>query len=110
MNCRIRRLVLYPVFGACLFSSLTPAAVSQPLTDPAATHTTPAAAEPLRTAIDRPIDIRNIRLDMRVDLPKKTVDSQATLQVHSLRPIKSISLDAVGFEVKKVVVARGGEK
>src|SRR5271165_5506805 len=52
-------------------------------------------AEPLRTAADRPIDIRHIRLDLNVDLPKKTVDALATLQVRSLRRLASISLDAV---------------
>jgi aminopeptidase N len=53
---------------------------------------------------DRPIDIRHIRLDLNVDLPKKTVDGRATLQVRSLRPLASIALDAVDFEVKKVLI------
>src|SRR5207248_1277996 len=64
----------------------------------------------LRTAVDRPIDIRDIRLDLRVDLANKTVDSQATLQVRSLRPIKSISLDAAGFEVKQVALGTSKEE
>jgi aminopeptidase N len=63
------------------------------------------ASEPLRTAVDRPIDIKNIRLDLRVDLAHKTVDAEASLQVKSMRPIKTISLDAVGFEVKAVTLA-----
>jgi aminopeptidase N len=66
-----------------------------------------APAEPLRTTADRPIDIQHIRLDLRVDLPKKTVEGRATLQVRSLRPIAAISLDAVGFEVSKVTLATG---
>src|SRR5437763_13508722 len=60
------------------------------------------AVEPLRTAGDRPIDVQHIRLDLRVDLPNKTVDGVATLRVKSLRGIKHVSLDAADFEVKKV--------
>jgi aminopeptidase N len=62
-------------------------------------------AEPLRTAADRPFDIKHIRLDLKVDLPKKTVDATARLDVRSLRAIGSIALDAVDFEVKKVKLA-----
>lgn len=61
-------------------------------------------AEPLRTAPDRPIDIKHIRLDFKVDLPKQTVDAVATLDVRSLRETSSVELDAVDFEVKKVSV------
>jgi aminopeptidase N len=69
----------------------------------------PAASgtEPFRTAVDRPIDIRDIRLDLRVDLPKQAVDGKATIQVRSLRPIKGIELDAVDFEIKKVTLQNG---
>jgi aminopeptidase N len=66
------------------------------------------ASEPLRTAVDRPIDVRDIRLDLAVDLPKKTVEGTATLQLRSLRPVKHIELDAVAFQVKKVTLASGG--
>jgi aminopeptidase N len=61
-------------------------------------------AEPLRTAPDRPIDIKHIRLDLKVDLPKQTVDAVATLDVTSQRETSTIELDAVDFEVKKVTV------
>jgi aminopeptidase N len=61
-------------------------------------------AEPLRTAPDRPIDIQHIRLDMRVDLPKQTIDAVATLDIKALREASAIELDAVDFEVKKVSV------
>jgi aminopeptidase N len=57
---------------------------------------------PLRTAGDRPFDIRHIRLDLRVDLPHRTVDARATLDLRSLRPVASLSLDAMEFEVKAV--------
>lgn len=66
-------------------------------------------AEPLRTAGDRPVDVEHIRLDLRVDLPKKTVDAVATLRVRSLRQLASLALDAAGFEVNQVVLARPGE-
>jgi aminopeptidase N len=66
------------------------------------------AVEPLRTAGDRPVDIRHIRLDLRVDLPQKTVDGIASLQVRSLRTLSSIALDAVDFDVKEVKVAPEG--
>ena len=82
----------------------------------AATHalkqaTSPAAqqapSEPLRTASDRPISIRNIKLDLRVDMEKKTVDSKANIQFQCIKPTHTLSLDAVGFEVKKVTLTKG---
>ena len=60
---------------------------------------------PLRTAGDRPIDIKHIRLDLKVDLPKKTVDGVATLEFRTMRKLKSFALDAVDFEVKSVAVS-----
>lgn len=71
------------------------------------TKTTPA--EPLRTASDRKITIRNIRLDLKVDVEKKTVVSQAAIQFQTKRPTPTLSLDAVGFEVKKVMLAKEGQ-
>jgi aminopeptidase N len=61
--------------------------------------------EPFRAAADRPVDVKHIRLDLKVDLPNKTVDGIATLNIESLRPVTSLSLDAVEFEVKKVTLA-----
>jgi aminopeptidase N len=79
--------------------------IGQPsLGQPPAAPKQASAPEPLRTAGDRPIDIQHIRLDLKVDLPKKNVDAIATLRVKSLRAIQHISLDAVNFEVKKVAV------
>jgi aminopeptidase N len=76
---------------------------------PAAGAERPAsvAVEPLRTAVDRPIDIKDIRLDLRVDLAKKLAEGSATMQIRSLRPIKHVELDAVAFHVKKVSLAQG---
>jgi hypothetical protein len=69
--------------------------------------TTPT--EPLRTASDRKISIRNIRLDLKVDVEKKTVVSQAALQFQVKRPTQTLSLDAAGFEVKKVMLNKEGQ-
>jgi aminopeptidase N len=77
---------------------------------PAAAAPTTPAAEPLRHAPDRLLTIRDIRLNLRVDLKTKTVDSQATIQLQSLRPVKSVSLDAVGFEVKRVTLTTGEQR
>ena len=65
------------------------------------------ASEPLRTPSDRPISIDNIRLNLRVDVAKKTVESKATLSFHCVRPTRTVSLDAVDFEVKNVAVTLG---
>ncbi len=74
-------------------------------------ETAPAApVEPLRMAGDRPIDIQHIRLDLRVDLPKKTVDAKATIQFRTLRPIAAITLDAGAFEVLKVAMVSEGQE
>src|SRR5207247_1066262 len=69
---------------------------------------TPASAGPeaLRTAGDRPVDVRHIRLDLTVDLPNRTVEGTATLSVVGLRRLSSVRLDAVEFEVRKVEIAR----
>ena len=82
-----------------------PAATTQP---PA--PATAAPVEPLRTAGDRPIDVQHIRLDLRVDLPKKTVDAKAAIQFRSLRPISAITLDAGDFEVSKVAMVSQGQE
>jgi aminopeptidase N len=63
--------------------------------------------EPLRTASDRSISIDKIRLDLRVDVAKKTVESKATLSFHCVRPTQTLCLDAVDFEVKNVAVQLG---
>src|SRR5579871_4442805 len=85
-------------------------AAATPPAPAAETPANPAAApvlEPLRTAGERPIDIQHIRLDLKVDLPKKSIEARATLKLRSLRPLTNISLDAVDFEVKSVTVLNG---
>jgi hypothetical protein len=81
-----------------------PAAASPP---PAVAAGQTTAAEPLRTASDRPITIDNIRLNLRVDVAKKTVESKATLSFRCVRPTQTASLDAVDFEVKHVAAKLG---
>jgi aminopeptidase N len=62
--------------------------------------------QPLRTAGDRPVDIRHIRLDLKVDLSKKAVDARATINFRSLRRLSALPLDAVDFEVTAVALAQ----
>ncbi|HEV8061963.1 MAG TPA: hypothetical protein VGP68_18945, partial [Gemmataceae bacterium] len=66
-----------------------------------------AVEETLRTAGERPIDIKHIRLDLRVDLPGKSVDGKATLSFRALHDLSEIRLDAVEFTVSKVTLAVG---
>jgi aminopeptidase N len=64
-------------------------------------------AEPLRTPSDRPVDIRNIRLDLRVNLEKKTVDSKAKIAFRCIRPTRNVTVDAVGIEIKQITLSEG---
>jgi aminopeptidase N len=97
---RILRLLFLSLAFSLALWSRQPALGQAPATSKAQAP----AVEPLRTAGDRPIDVQHIRLDLRVDLPKKTVDGVATLRIKSLRGLRHVSLDAVGFEVKKVAL------
>src|SRR5438067_7674378 len=63
--------------------------------------------EPFRAPADRPVAVKHIRLDLKVDLPNKTVDGVATISLEALRPLTTISFDAVEFEVKKVTLVNG---
>jgi len=69
-----------------------------------------SVSEPLRTVPERPFDVKDIRLELQVDLTKKTVDGKATLEVRSVKPIKNINLDAVDFKIKQVTLASAGQK
>lgn len=81
--------------------------VKQAPTAPAKQDTTPK--EQLRTVTDRKLDIRHIRLDLRVDVEKKTVVSQATVDFKAIRPAKNFSLDAMGFKINKVMLSKDGQ-
>ena len=55
------------LYGSCWNTANTP--IANPPGSPAgAPAATPTAPEPLRTAGDRPVDIRDIKLDLKVDL------------------------------------------
>ena len=87
------------VFAQRASARPTPPAASQPAP---ATVSPTAVIEPLRTASDRPVDIRSIKLDLRIDMKKKTVEGYASLTFRCVRPTRTVSLDAVDFEVQGV--------
>jgi aminopeptidase N len=99
---RTFRLLLL-AFSCCAALVTGPRALGQ---SPTADKNQALSAEPLRTAGDRPFDIQHIKLELQVDLPKKTVKGTATLRVKNLRALQHITLDAVDFEVKKVSLAK----
>jgi len=66
-----------------------------------------AAADAPHFAADRPLDMKHIRLELAVDLPAKTVDGHARLEMAALRPVSSITLDAVHFDTSGVRVRYG---
>ncbi len=66
--------------------------------------------EPLRTAADRPVDVLHIRLNLDVDLQAKSVAGSATLEFTPLRPLKTITLDAVDHEISSVTGGLKGGK
>ena len=68
----------------------------------------PPAAEPLRTAGDRSVDVRHLKVEVKVDLPGKAVDGRATLSIKANRKLNLVTLDAEGFEVKSVTFATPG--
>ena len=90
-------LLLVLLIVGCVLPGLWPAAAQAP------------AAEPLRTAADRPIDIDHIRLELRVDLEKQEVDGRASITLRALRPLGHLTLDAVDLEVSKVILDRDGK-
>ena len=61
---------------------------------------------PLRTAGDRPVDVRHLKLELDVDLEQRRIKGTATLDVTTLRPLTSIRLDAVNHDVSSVRGAR----
>jgi len=61
----------------------------------------PAAAQDLRFARGRPLDLLHLRLDARVDLERKTLEGRATLEMQALLDTGHIRLDAVALDVKR---------
>jgi aminopeptidase N len=67
----------------------------------------PPSTEPIRFAADRPVDIKHIALDLKVDVPAKRLEGTATIDLAALREVSSVRFDAVDFVVSKVTLARG---
>jgi aminopeptidase N len=56
----------------------------------------------------RPFTVRHLFLDLRLDVPKKSVEGTATLDIERLSPrADTLVLDAVGFDIASVEVATG---
>jgi aminopeptidase N len=68
------------------------------------------SVDPKRFAGDRPMDMKHIALDFRVDVPRKQVQGSAALDLVALREVASIRLDAVDFAVSAITVARDGQE
>ncbi|MEK7731386.1 MAG: aminopeptidase, partial [Planctomycetota bacterium] len=66
----------------------------------------PPSTEPVRFAADRPVDIKHIALDLRVDVPAKHVEGTATIDFVAQREVSSVRFDAVEFVVTTVTLAR----
>jgi len=106
-HCMYRSL---PRLGLLLFGAVIAfqpaAAVAQPERARTATEPSKKPSEPLRFPADRPIDIKHIALDLRVDVPKKHVAGAAAIDLVALREATSIRFDAVDFDVASVTLAR----
>ncbi|MEE9270545.1 MAG: M1 family metallopeptidase, partial [Candidatus Krumholzibacteria bacterium] len=56
------------------------------------------------------MDILHIKLDLNVDVPRKSAGGTATISLVGLRDVASIRLDAIDFDVSQVTLARGEER
>lgn len=91
----LRRAIAFAVLSAiCASPVLTPVELQ--------------AEEELKTAASRPVDILHIRLDLDVQLKKKTVEGSATIDFAAIQPTQVLSLNAVGHEVSKVTLLGAG--
>ncbi|QDU64622.1 Aminopeptidase N [Planctomycetes bacterium Pan216] len=57
---------------------------------------------PYRTAADRPIDVKHIRLDLEVFLEDRKIAGDATITFAPLRSVRSVRFDAVDHVVESV--------
>ena len=71
---------------------------------------TVAESPPLRSAGDRPVDIRHLKLELDVDLEARRIAGTATLDLVVLRPLSTIRLDAVNHQLTAVRGRRGKDK
>ena len=60
------------------------------------------AEEPLRTAGDRPVDIKHLKLTLDVSIEKRQIAGIATLELVTLRPLSTIRLEAIDHQVRRV--------
>lgn len=63
---------------------------------------TTGQSEPLQTAKDRLVDVKHIKLELKVDLDKQSVDGLATLDYVGIQETSYVVLDAVDFQVRSV--------
>ncbi len=64
-------------------------------------------ADPLHFPVDRPVDIKHMKFDLRIDIPDKSASGTATIDLTALRDINAVRFDAVDFRVAGVTVSRG---
>ena len=99
MSC-LRLLALLATLGLTSAASLAHDGLRQQ-------DSTTSSGGTLRTVPDRAAGLDLIKLDLKVDVEKKTVESKADITFHTLRPTRHVSLDAVGFKVSKVSLGEG---
>lgn len=57
---------------------------------------------------DRPVDVRHIRLDLRIDVPGERIDGSATHTLAAVgSPVTSVSFDSVGLDIAGVTLGDG---
>lgn len=66
---------------------------------------TARAEEPLRTAADRAIDIKHIKLELDVSIKEKQVGGAATIDFELLRPQRIVVFNAINHHVPSVINA-----
>ena len=66
----------------------------------------PPSTEPLRFAGERPVDVKHIALELKVDVPAKGVEGTATIDLVALREVSSVRFDAVDFAVNGITLTR----
>lgn len=70
----------------------------------------PVSAQTLHFPRERPADIEHIKLELGVDIPAERVEATATIKLRALRDLSTITLDAVDFDIRRVVAAVDGNE
>lgn len=73
----------------------------------ATTVARPRATDDIRLTVDRPFDVKHIKLELDIDLETQRADAVATLSMTALRRVNSVKLDAVEFKTHGVRLAIG---